>query len=160
MKTNYDLEDDLHKLRVPLVGIYTKDKFPKVPRRNGAYVINLQDDYDSNGVNLMGTHWTCMYVEGKKAGYFDAFGFPPPRQVQDFLKPFRPYLINDKEIQNKTSGVCGSYCVFFCWWMNKHKELPFNERMKIFVDLFSDDVKKNRGILQKRLTPLKIDLYE
>lgn len=159
MKTNFDLEEELHKLKVPLVGIYTKDKFPKVPRRNGAYIINLDDDYDSQGNNKSGTHWTGLYIEGKKAGYFDSFSFPPPRQVQDFLKPFRPYLVNDKHIQSETSGVCGTYVIFFLWWMNRHKELPFNDRMKIFVDLFSDNPSKNRNILHKHVKPLKIDLY-
>lgn len=159
MKTNFDLADELHKLHVPLVGIFTKDKFPKVPRRNGGYIINLQDDYDSNGYNLGGTHWTAMFIENNNAGYFDPFGFVPPRQVQDFLKPFRPYLVNDKHIQNEATSVCGTYCIFFLWWMNKHKELPFNDRMKIFVDLFSDNVVKNRGILEKHIKPLKIDLY-
>lgn len=159
MKTNYDIADELYKLHVPLVGIYTKDKFPHVPRKNGAYVINLEDDVDSNGKELNGTHWVALYIENKNAGYFDPFSFPPPRQVQDFLKPFRPYLVNDKHIQSEQSSICGTYVVFFLWWMNKHRELPFNDRMKIFVDLFSDNPKKNRKILEKHVKPLKIDLY-
>jgi hypothetical protein len=160
MKTNFDIADDLHKLRIPLVGVYNKDKFPQVSRRSGAYVINLQDDYDSSGNNLPGTHWTAMYIEGKKAAYFDSFSFPPPRQIQDFLRPFRPYVVNDKHIQNVMSGVCGSYVVFFLYFMSRYRTLPFDQRYRTFVDLFSDDPLKNRSILEKHLNKLKINLYE
>lgn len=160
MKTNIDLGEDLHKIGVPLVGISSKDHFPSVPRRNGGYVINLDDDRDSRGNVKSGTHWVGLYVENKRAAYFDSFSFPPPRQVHEFLKPFRPYIINDLLIQNVLSGVCGSYVVFFLWWMNRHRELPFDQRYRAFVGLFSDDPKKNRSILEKHLDKLKIRLYE
>lgn len=160
MKTNIDISEDLHKLHVPLVGIYNKDKFPNVPRRNGAYVINLDDDTDSMGNDKSGTHWVGMFIEGKHAGYYDSFGFSPPRQVQDFLKPYRPYIINDKHIQNEASGVCGTYVIYFLWWMTNQTKLQFNQRFKAFVELFSDDTKKNRQILSDKIRPLKLDLYE
>jgi hypothetical protein len=160
MKTNFQLADDLQKLNVPLVGVFNKDRFPKVPRRNGGYVINMQDDVDSQGNDLSGTHWVALYTEGSKAAYFDSFAFPPPRQVQDYLHSYQPYVINDKQIQSVKSGVCGSYVIFFLWFMSRNRQLPFNQRYRFFIDLFSDDPSKNRILLKKHLDKLKINIYD
>ena len=90
---------EARKYGLPLVGIYNKDELPKV-QQQGFYIINLQDATDEFGNDLSGTHWTVIYIEGKKAVYMDTFGFRPPLQVQSFMKPYIPYLHNQQQIQN------------------------------------------------------------
>jgi hypothetical protein len=158
MLTNYDIIDECKRLKIPLVGVYSKDRLEKRHRRHGCYVINLQDFTDSQGNRLGGTHWTSFVLlkeNGKNhCAYFDSFGFVPPNNVEKFLEDLRPYLVSDKHIQNINSGVCGSYCLFFMWYMTNKTNIPFKERFKRFLNLFSDDVTENRRILEKLIKPL------
>lgn len=150
MMTNWDLMRDASRLNVPLVGIYNKDTIPSNNLKNGFYIINLQDDFDSNGNDLGGTHWTAFQIEGNQAAYFDSFGFRPPVQVQNFLKPFAPYGYSRKLIQNVNSGVCGKYVLAFMKFMNSNRQIrSLKQRLMAFVNLFSPNVLKNRDILLK-----------
>lgn len=146
--TNWDLMREASHLHLPLVGIFNKDKLPSNQLQNGFYIINLQDDYDSKGNDLSGTHWTVFMIEGKQASYFDSFGFRPPIQVQNFLKPFIPYSYNTKEIQNVNSGVCGKYVLSFMKFMNQNRQIKsLQRRLLAFIRMFSKNVLKNRSIL-------------
>jgi len=149
--TNFELEDESQKYNIPLIGIFNKDTLPS-KRVSGAYIINLQDDFHADGQDLSGTHWTAFYIEGNKAVYFDSFAFPPPIQVQNFLKPFIPYDINNVQIQNIQTGYCGSYCISFLKFMiQQRKSSPnLSQRFNKFLHIFSMDVKKNKGILFSR----------
>ena len=150
--TNWDLMRDASRLHLPLVGIYNKDTIPSNNLKNGFYIINLQDDFDANGNDLSGTHWTAFQVEGNQAAYFDSFGFRPPIQVQNFLKPFAPYAYSTKLIQNVNSGVCGKYVLAFMKFMNSNRQIrSLKQRLMSFVNLFSKNVLKNREILLKYL---------
>lgn len=148
--TNFDIEDEAAKYRLPLYGIYNKDKLPAIPK-NGFYVINIQDDYDVNGNDLPGSHWTCIYIEGKHACYFDSFGLAPPLEVQTFMKNYIPYTYNTRQIQSIRSTVCGKYVVFFMLYIIRNKELPLKKRMEMFMRLWSTDVNKNREKLLEYL---------
>jgi hypothetical protein len=46
------------------------------------YIINLDD---SNGG---GTHWTVSHYHPLNSCYFDSFGFVPPLEVEQKIKPF------------------------------------------------------------------------
>jgi hypothetical protein len=147
MMTNWDLMRDASKLNLPLIGIYNKDIIP-TDYRNGFYIINLQDDLDEHGRDLSGTHWTVFYIEDKQAAYFDSFGFKPPIQVQNFLKPFLPYAYSTKIIQNINSGVCGKYVLAFMKFMHNHRHMKsLKSRLVAFTNLFNINPKKNRDIL-------------
>jgi hypothetical protein len=151
--TNFDLEELFHKHHLPLVGIFSKDQLPyKKDRKPGCYVLNLQDEYDVQGGQNAGTHWTCFYVEGRKACYMDPFGMIMPRQVQEFLADFKPYPYSTKQIQDITSQVCGWYCFFFCHFMVHQKQIKnLLERMNRFLHLWDKDPSKNRDLLIKYL---------
>ena len=146
--TNVDLMNRAGKLGLPLVGVFSKDKIPRVPR-DGFYIINLQDDKDGNGIHLPGTHWVSFYIERSHAVYFDPFGSAPPIQVQNFLKPFIPYEYNTKEIQNINSSVCGSYAIGFMKYMSSHrsKDPNIDYRFNKFLAMFSNNPVMNRGVL-------------
>lgn len=154
--TNWDLEEEAHRFRLPLNGILNKDQLPRVPKQ-GFTIINLQDDLDSMGNDLPGSHWTCFYIEGKHAIYFDSFGFAPPTQVQNLLKPFIPYQYNTQVIQSMRSGVCGKYVLYFMVFMtyNRNRVHHPNRRFKAFLNLWSKDVSKNRQRLLDFLSAVK-----
>jgi hypothetical protein len=151
MITNFQLEEKCKKLNIPLVWIGCKDKLPYT-RKDGCFIVNMQDDLDVNGNENPGTHWTCFLIDKKQACYFDAFGCVPPRQVQEFLKPYKPFPYNTKEIQNITSEVCGYYCLYFLYWMTHHRNIKsMKEKLQLFTNQFSDDVRKNETLLKKYL---------
>lgn len=147
--TNYDLINKAKDLHINLIGVFSKDELP-YKRYDGGYIINLQDNLDAYGNFNEGSHWTCFYIQGKQACYFDSFGFIMPRQVQEFLKPYKPIIYNLKQIQNIRSSVCGYYCLLFLKWFQAQKDIKsFSKRLDIFCNLFSDDTEKNKSILEK-----------
>jgi hypothetical protein len=155
MLTNYDLSDKCKKLGIPLVGIYCKDQLPYT-RKDGCYIINMQDNEDVNGNENPGTHWVSAIINNKQACYFDAFGCVPPRNVQEFLAPYKPFPYNTKEIQNIMSEVCGWYCIYFLYWMMHNNNIKsMKERLELFTNQFSNDVKKNETLLKKYLQFVK-----
>lgn len=143
MLTDEDLEESCDRLKIPLVGIFSKDLLPKqcIP---GGYIINLQNHDAGHG-----THWTCLAVRGDSALYFDSFGMPPPLQVIRFVRDDYTLVYNKQDIQNIDSGVCGSYCLAFLYYI-----LVRNGSLRLFQHLFSTDVRKNRTILQEIIAPL------
>lgn len=149
MNSNTELEDYTRQLHIPLRFIKNKDKLNEMPLQNGAYIVNLQDDYRADGVDLTGTHWVAFWIENGKAVYFNSFGLPPPAEVQLFLYKFRPYSYNHNQIQNTMSGWCGIYVLAFLHYMNTHKKIPLPLRFQKFLDLFSDNVRDNLTILKK-----------
>jgi hypothetical protein len=151
MLTNFQLEELAVKIKVPLVGVYSKNELPKV-KKNGGYIFNLQDSEDEHGKPLPGTHWVGAWVEDNRSVYFDSFGFPAPVSVKRFLG--KNYVWSDKVIQNVRSEICGYYCLYFLWFMSRNRKLQLVRRFQLFTDKFSDDVTDNKRILQKLIKPL------
>lgn len=149
--TNIKLEEHAKRMGIPLVGVYNKDQLP-TKRVPGGYIFNLQDSTDEKGNNLPGTHWTAGFVEGNRACYFDSFGFPAPEQVDDFLSQRKAW--SGTQIQSLRSEVCGYYCLYFIWWMYKHRHIDFYKRFQLFLHQFSSDPKENLTLLKKYILPL------
>ena len=143
MLTDEDLEESCDRLKIPLVGIFSKDLLPKhcIP---GGYIINLQNHDEGHG-----SHWVALAVRADSALYFDSFGMPPPLQVIRFVRDDYTLVYNKQDIQNIDSGVCGSYCLAFLYYI-----LVRDGSLRLFQHLFSPDPRKNRGILQDILAPL------
>lgn len=137
--TNFDIFELTNKMKLPLNNILMKDK-PDEINKDGFYIINLDD---SNGE---GTHWTVCYYHPLKSYYNDSFGFVPPIQIEEKLKP---YKYNDADIQDYNSKACGWYCIAFIKFLHdkNNKEVAFNE----FLRMFSKDTKENDGILKRYL---------
>jgi len=155
MLTNFQLEEMAVKKSVPLNGVFSKDQLPTIPKAGG-YIVNLQDSVDESGKSLPGTHWTAFYIENNKAIYFDSFGCLPPVEVESFLKPYKPYRYNRKEIQNIRGSVCGYYCFYFLWFMSRQKKsIPdLFKRFETFVNQFSINPLKNQTILETKIKPI------
>lgn len=137
--TNNTLEEEAFRLKIPLHFAWHKDSLT-YPTKNGLYIINLADE------DKPGSHWTCFWKQGTQCCYFDAFGFPAPKEVERF---FKRYYYNDALIQDPNYGGCGSYCIQFGQYMNENKNIPVKKRYEKFLSQFSDDFKKNRQILRR-----------
>ena len=107
------------------------------------YVLNMdRDDYQ-------GTHWICLYVNGKNAVYHDSFGQEAPIEIVNFCKRGKVKLImNYTQIQDIDDTSCGYYCLAFLYWMTKYKT-PSQYYLNMFNKPFDENTKKNKLILQK-----------
>jgi hypothetical protein len=101
------------RLSTSFEGVFASDQLPSFCESScpAALVMNL--DPSSRG----GSHWVCIYVDGKtRCGeYFDSYGMRPP--VEDFVKFLdrncARWTYNDRELQSLDTDVCGHYCIWF-----------------------------------------------
>ena len=157
MKEDYttsstDLEQIAKKLKLPLVGVYSKDNLP-TRCQVGSYIINLENSDVGNG-----THWTCLKVfPTKEVIYFDSFGLSPPTQIKDFVKG--KIAIYNREIQDIDATTCGYYCLACDDYLTHQKQhRPIYERYDDFLNIFKGDTKKNDEILIDYLRQMDIKL--
>ena len=103
-----------------------------MPETDECFILNLDDN------NGKGTHWCCI-ISGL---YFDSFGLSPPNEVINRVKRY-----NNIQYQEKTSVLCGYFCLFFIKKIQEgfsyydilYKELtPFNpiENEKVIINYF------------------------
>lgn len=133
------LKEYANRMGLPLNNILMRDEMNKL-KDDGFYIINLDN---SNG---NGTHWTVCYYYPLQSYYFDSYGFVPPLEVEQKIKP---YLYNDADIQDFNSEACGYYALAFIKFLydKTNKEVAFKE----FLRLFKNNTKENDNILQKYL---------
>lgn len=147
MLNDQQIMDFFKDTDLPLVDVVCKDQLPN-KRYIGDYVVNMEDEKDGNG-----THWVfCKISEGKPAIYFDSFGVYPPEDVKKFLKPLK-IMYNDRQIQNINSDMCGYYCSALAYFL-KYDANPkkiLEDNFFDFLNMFSDDTKKNDKILREYL---------
>ena len=90
--------------------------YPIYPRDSKIYskkgFVNI--DNGSQG----GTHWTCFYIKVNKSHYFDSFGGQPDKFLLNQLpKPITYH--NYYKIQDINSKLCGSYCLYFFYLIQR-----------------------------------------
>ena len=134
--SNTEIMDILRNQRVKFNGVYMKNELPSKLKR-GSYIINLQSSFEGNG-----THWCAFYYDKPHSYYFDSYGFIAPVEIHNKIIP---YYYNDSEIQNIDSTSCGFYCSAFVIFMEKNEDKK--GAFKTFVNLFTNDTKKNERIL-------------
>ena len=141
--SNFDIIKIIEDMKLTHVfgGVYSKNELP-ILERNKFYIINLQDSDAGNG-----THWTVFFYNKPLTSiYYDSFGFIAPLPVQAKIKP---YIYNDKEIQNYNSSACGYYCIAYIKFM--HGKTNYLKYFETFVNLFDKNTKHNDIILKKLL---------
>ena len=143
--SNFEIIDIIKEMKLDyhFGGVYSKDLLPKELIREKFYIVNLEDSDGENG----GTHWTVFYFNNPLTSiYFDSYGFPAPIDVENRIKP---YIFNDKEIQDFDSSACGYYCIAFIQFLyNKDNK---QEVFKTFLKLFKLQTLKNDKILYNLL---------
>ena len=93
-------------------GVFSRDNLTNTIK-SGAYVINL-DEYRN-----IGTHWVRLYVNNKRATYFDSFGVEHiPKEIIKFIGSSNKNIItNIYRIQGYDSIMCGYFCTGFINFM-------------------------------------------
>ena len=106
--SNVDIVD---YFKIDLIACVRKEQLSTMVRRkNGAYIINLQDQEFGNG-----SHWTAFYIYDSQFAYFDSYGTPPPQEVITFTQNITQRSINFDQIQNLNRDLfCGFYTLAFC----------------------------------------------
>ena len=64
-----------------------------------------------------GAHWTCFIVKDNKSYYFDSFGGKPDKFLLNQLT--KPIIYHNYKIQDINSKLCGSYCLFFFYLIER-----------------------------------------
>jgi hypothetical protein len=127
--TNIEIEKILNKKNIKLFnGIFMRDELKNFNKK-GFYIINLDKSTST------GTHW-CVIYKNDKTFYFDSYGFPPPEEIQNII---RPYIYSNKQIQDINSSSCGYYVILFIMFINKNKHKDDIEIFQDFLNLFNDD---------------------
>ena len=89
--------------------------YPIYPRDSKLYsdkgFVNI--DNGSQG----GIHWTCFIVKDNKSYYFDSFGGQPDKFFPKQLP--KPIIYHNYKIQDINSRLCGSYCLYFFYLIEK-----------------------------------------
>jgi hypothetical protein len=136
-----DLERTAQKLRLPLIGIYSKDTLPN-RLYVGSFIINMEDSDAGSG-----SHWVMIRVfPTKEVIYFDSFGLSPPQQIKDFVKG--KIASSNRQIQDINATTCGYYCIMVDHYMTyQNQRRPIYERYDDMLNLFKADTKKNDEIL-------------
>ena len=107
--TNFDIEDILKFLNIPIVGIYRQNELPNrffKPHSKGGYIINLDKDGG-------GTHWSAIYKKGKSVFYGDSYGNPMPDEIANKLSSNTKIYHSDIQREPINSNRCGWYCILF-----------------------------------------------
>jgi hypothetical protein len=142
--SNYEIESIAEHYGFPLKDCCMKDELQGSPK-NGYYIINLESSTQGDG-----THWTLLIVQPELALFFDSFGAPPSTEIIDFVKKRRGIhmAFNNEIIQDIDSSNCGFFCLYFIWYI-EHCRKPLIKAANDFTDLFSEDTKRNDGILKQ-----------
>ena len=100
-------------------GIYSRDGLPKKIKKECG-IINLDD------ITGPGTHWVC-YRNGESGfyEYFDPFGLIMPNEVLDYFHtgPVKPIVYSMDEIQNRSTVLCGYWCLYYLFERQKGKDI-------------------------------------
>ena len=66
-----------------------------------------------------GTHWTCFLIKDKKSYYFVSFGGTPDNFLLKQLP--KPIKYPKSIIQDINSNLCGSYCLYYFYQIERMK---------------------------------------
>ena len=98
-------ESQLHK-------IYN---YPIYPRDSKIYSDKGFVNIDNGSMG--GSRWTCFIVKDKKSYYFDRFGGQPEKFLLSQLP--KPIIYHNYKIQDINSKLCGSYCLYFLYLIER-----------------------------------------
>jgi len=147
-----DLERTAQMLKLPLVGVYSKDTLPD-RCYVGSYIINMEYRDVGNG-----THWVLLKIfPTKEVIYFDSFGLSVPPLIKDFVKG--KIATSTRQIQDIDATTCGYFCIACDDYMTYQKQhRPIYERYDDFLNIFKADTKKNDEVLLDYLRQMGVKL--
>ena len=66
-----------------------------------------------------GSHWCVYYIKDNKSNYLDSFGGAPDKFLLNQLP--KPIIYHNYKIQHINSKLCGSYCLYFFYLIERMK---------------------------------------
>ena len=151
---NDEISNIAERLRLPLVSVCNKNKLPQ-ERKQGMYVVNLENDYDKYGNKLAGSHWVCFSLMRNNSWYFDSMGCDlMPLEIERYLNAYNVYK-NDDQVQSLGSEYCGHFCLAAMYYMHHHHGQA-RVVLNRFTDMFYHDLDSihNYKILKKYLNSI------
>ena len=150
LTTNIELIQiaDILEFQVEVLSKNLLNSENRTGKKEGNYIINLQDSDKGNG-----THWVGLVVYPKEAYYYDSFGISPPKEVLEFIdvksndkkhggkykNGKRELYVSTKQIQNIYGGYCGQYVSDFLNYMNNENQNKNRlNRFKQYLNLWKD----------------------
>ena len=85
------------------------------PRDRKTYSDKGFENIDNGSMG--GSHWTCFYIKDNKSYYFDSFGGQPDKFLLNQLP--KPIIYHNYKIQYIDSKLCGSYCLYFFYLIER-----------------------------------------
>ena len=79
--------------------------------------------------------------------WFDSLGFYCPIEIMEKAKG--DIMYSSKQIQDMSSTSCGWYCIAFIKNDDKNPHINSESNLKHFINLFSNDTRKNDSILRR-----------
>ena len=64
-----------------------------------------------------GSHWCAFCVRDNKSFYYDSFGGHPDKFLLNQLP--KPIIYHNYKTRDKNSKLCGSYCLYFFFLIEK-----------------------------------------
>ena len=109
----YDLENDTMN-EFQLQRIYNYPIYPRDSKIHSDKVfVNIDKGYQG------GSHWCVYYIKDNKSYYFDSFGGAPHKFLLSQLP--KPIIYHNYKIQHNNSKLCGSYCLYFFYLIERMK---------------------------------------
>ena len=89
--------------------------YPIYPRDSKIYsdrgFVNI-GNYENGG-----NHWCAFYIKDNKSYYYDSFGGSPDKFLLKQLP--KPIIYHNFKIQDINSKLCGSYCLYFFYLIER-----------------------------------------
>ena len=105
--SNFQIIEQCQKFKIKhFKGVFMRNELNEKASKNECFILNL--DHSSN----TGTHWTCVFIKAGMCYYFDSFGFPPPKEVAEYLNKYDKRYYNSFEIQKINQVICGHFCIY------------------------------------------------
>ena len=92
-------------------------KYPIYSRDSKIYSDKGFVNIDNGSQN--GTHWVAFVVKDNKSYYFDSYGGTPDKFLLNQLP--KPIIYHNYKIQDIYSKLCGSYCLYFFYLIERMK---------------------------------------
>ena len=90
-------------------------RYPIYPRDSKIYSDKAFVSIDDGSLGC--SHWTCFIVKDNKTFYFDSFGCQPDKFLLNQLP--KPMNYRKFKIQDINSKLCGSYCLYFFYLIER-----------------------------------------
>ena len=109
--------------------MFARDELPEKTMKGEHLIANL------DGSEGGGTHWVVMHHDESTDmfEYFDGFGLPGFVEALEYFSNGNSvnYRWNSTQYQEKSSVLCGYYCLWWCWARARHNR--FFDTLEDFI---------------------------